>query len=67
MHPAKVHALRLIEAQARHNVGRLASRLVRASSCEKEAILAALEFERWLADGCLEVLDDSEEAGRVRL
>ena len=38
------------EAEAR----RLSCEFVRAASEDKEAILAALEFERWLAEGCAE-------------
>jgi len=36
------------EAEAR----RLSCEFVRAASEDKEAILAALEFEKWLAEGC---------------
>jgi hypothetical protein len=36
------------EAEAR----RLSREFVRAASEDKEAILAALEFEKWLAEGC---------------
>jgi hypothetical protein len=67
MHQVKEHALRVIEARARQNVGHLASRLVRAASDDKEPILAALEFERWLAERCREAIDDVESTRRPRI
>lgn len=42
----------MIEANAWARVGRLAHRLVRAPSEERELILAELEFHRWLAESC---------------
>ena len=35
----------------------LAGEFARAASAEKEELLAALEFERWLADSCREATD----------
>lgn len=58
MQTNKDHILRVIEAKARLRTGQLASQLVRAPSADKEDILAAFRFERWLADNCREVLDD---------
>ena len=57
MQAAKERILRLIEAKARLRTGQLAGQLVRAASTDKEELLAALEFERWLADSCREALD----------
>ncbi len=51
--------LRGIETQATCRTGRLASDLVRARSEDKELILAELEFQRWLADACLDCLNES--------
>ena len=44
---------RSAEAQARQ----LAGEFARAASKDKGAILDALEFEKWLAQGCRECLD----------
>jgi len=37
----------------------LAGEFARAASEEKEAILAALEFEKWLVEACSDTLPDS--------
>lgn len=58
MQTGKELLLRAIEVKARLRTGQLASQLVRAASVDREEILAALQFERWLADNCREVLDD---------
>jgi len=45
----------LIEAirqKSEHEAGRLATEFARAASEEKEAILAELELEQWLAESC---------------
>ena len=52
----KQRILREIEAQARQEAEYLAGEFARSASEEREAILAALEFEQWLAEGCREVL-----------
>lgn len=57
MDPAKNLTLRSIEAEARREVAHLAGEFARVPSTEKEKLLAALEFERWLADSCREVMD----------
>lgn len=44
--------LRAIRAKAEREARYLAGEFVRSASEEKEAILAALEFEKWLAEGC---------------
>ena len=46
--------LQAIEAWAARRLGRLAGELVRAESEDKEPILADLEFQRWLAESCLD-------------
>jgi hypothetical protein len=52
MTDAKDHMLRAIEASARREAKCLASEFARAASEQKEAILASLEIERWLATSC---------------
>ena len=44
--------LRVVEVKARRRVAQLACQFVRAQSRDREMILAAMEFERWLADSC---------------
>ena len=39
----------------------LAGEFARAASEEKEEILAALEFEKWLAEACLDAMPDSAD------
>jgi len=48
--------LRGIRDRAWAEAKRLAGEFARAASEEKEAILAGLEVERWLAESCEEVL-----------
>ena len=52
MQDPKELVLQVIEAQARHRVGRLAYRLIRAPSEQREVVLAEMEFDRWLAETC---------------
>ena len=59
MDAARDQILRNIEAEARREVVHLAGEFARAASADKEELLAALEFERWLADSCREVTDSS--------
>jgi len=47
-------ALRRVQQQALV----LAGEFARAASEEKEGILAALEFEKWLAEACLDALPE---------
>ena len=49
--------LRAIEGRAVRRLGRLAGELVRARSEDKELILADLEFQRFLAESCLDCRD----------
>ncbi len=58
MQTGKEYLLQEIEVRARRRTAQLASQLVRAQSADKEEILAAFRFERWLADNCREALDD---------
>jgi hypothetical protein len=58
MQSTKYVILRQIAARAQREVKHLAGEFARAASAEKEEILAALEFERWLADSCQEVLQN---------
>ncbi|HPF38080.1 MAG TPA: hypothetical protein PK093_05515 [Phycisphaerae bacterium] len=44
--------VRAVGVRARRQQGRLAAMLTRTPSAEKEAILAEMEFERWLAECC---------------
>ena len=60
MDAVKDQILRNIEAEARREAAHLAGEFARAASAEKEQLLAALEFERWLADSCREVTDPSD-------
>ena len=43
-----------IGARARRRMGELAGQFARASGVDRERLLAEIEFERWLADGCEE-------------
>ncbi len=56
MQTTKDLLLRIVEVKARHRVAGLACQMVRAPSRDREMILAALEFERWLADSCRDCL-----------
>ena len=52
MQMQKEHMLRIVEARALQEAQYLAGEFVRAASEDREAILAALEFEKWLACSC---------------
>ena len=52
MQTDKDYLLRIVEARAQREAEYLAGEFARAASEEREAILAALEFEQWLAQGC---------------
>ena len=49
--------IEIIQRKAEQEAAFLAGEFVRAASEEKEEILAALEFEKWLALSCRECLD----------
>lgn len=48
--------LEAIRRRSERRIGRLATDLVRAPSEEKEAILADMQLEQWLAENCYECL-----------
>ena len=53
--------LEAIRQRSEREAGRLAGEFARAASEEKEAILAALEIEQWLAESCEVCLDRPRE------
>ena len=53
----KDQILRIIQADAGTKAARFATQLVHSEPEEKDAILAGLEFERWLEQCCRESLD----------
>ena len=53
--------IEVIRRKAEHEAGRLAGEFARAASEEKEAILAELELEQWVARSCGICLDRSPE------
>jgi hypothetical protein len=57
MDPVKDQILRAIETEARREVRRLAGELARAPSAAKEELFAAIEFERWLANSCRDLIE----------
>ncbi len=44
--------LRVVEVKSRRRLGALACEFVRAKGRQLELVLAAMEFERWLAESC---------------
>ncbi len=52
MRSTKELLLAVVEAKARRRTGQLACDLVRATSANRELVLAELQFERWLAESC---------------
>jgi len=52
MDPSKKLLLGVIEARSLREMQELSVALARSAAEEKEAILAGIEFERWLADAC---------------
>jgi len=54
MSEVKDMLLEAVRRRAEREAARLAGDFVRAAAEEKEAILAALEFELWFAQGCRE-------------
>ena len=48
--------LKIIQRKAEQEAAFLAGEFARAASEEKEEILAAMEFEQWLAQSCQECL-----------
>ena len=58
MQTRKDRIIRLIRARAESEVEKLAGDFARSASADKEAILAALKIERWLAESCTDALDE---------
>jgi hypothetical protein len=56
-----VQIVRLIRRRALAEAEFLAGEFARAASEEKEDILAALEYEKWLAEACLDALPDQAD------
>lgn len=56
----KSDLLALIQAQAEHEARLLAGEFIRAAEADREAILAGLEFERWLAESCDDLAGTAE-------
>jgi hypothetical protein len=56
----KDQMLRAVGRNANKKVGELAGKFVHAAPQEKEAILAGIDFERWLADTCQESLEKTK-------
>ena len=50
----KYQVLRLIELKARRRVAKLAGSYLRAKPEQREAIMAGIDIERWLAETCRE-------------
>lgn len=53
----KEKILQAIMVKADQEAAELSRQLVRADSQEKEAIMAALEYQMWLAESCQECLE----------
>ena len=57
MSELKDQMIRLVQYKAEQDAAELAGEFARAASEEKEEILAALEFEKWLAETCAVCLE----------
>ena len=53
----KDQMIRLIQYKAEQDAAELAGEFARAASKDREEILAALEFEKWLAETCAVCLE----------
>jgi len=58
--------LEVIRERAEREAACLAGEFARAASEEREALLAAMEFERWLAECCAEAQTGLAKARRGR-
>ncbi len=67
MQTDKERMLYLIAVRAARQAERLAGEFARAASEEREQILAALEFKKWLAASCREALADRPGGNLVNL
>ena len=57
MSEMKDQMIRLIQYKAEQDAAELAGEFARAVSEDREEILAALEFEKWLAETCAVCLE----------
>jgi hypothetical protein len=57
MGETKDRIVRLIEQEAARKVAELSRAYVRAPPSHREVVQAALEIERWLAEGCRECFE----------
>jgi len=57
MDTVKERRLREIEEVSLREAAHLAGEFARAASAEREAILAQLEYDHWVAQGCREARD----------
>lgn len=55
----KDEIIRRIGENAWRTAGRLSRQYVNAPSQDREAIMAGIEFEKWLAESCAECLEGS--------
>ena len=53
----KDQILTLVKADARRRLAELSNRYIQAQPSEREMIQAAIEVERWLAQGCDDCLE----------
>ena len=60
MNKDKEKMMRLIKRKAEQDAACLANEFVHAAEAERDEILAAMEFEQWLARNCAECLEDQE-------
>ena len=58
MSELKDQIVALIQYKAEQDVAKLAGEFARASSEEKEELLAALEYNKWLAETCAVCLEE---------
>ena len=64
MSRTKDRMLDVIRCEAERDVAHLAGEFAHVASEEKEALLGALEFEKWLAESCRECLGGQSPQGR---
>ena len=58
MDPSRDLLVDAIRRRSECEAARLAGEFARAAAGDRELILAEMEFERWLAEGCDEALSD---------
>ena len=57
MRKLKERILRLLQQNSNERAARLSKEYMRAASEEKEAIMAGIDFEKWLSEICEDCLD----------